>query len=76
MMTYKGTPTNFNPPLRRRVLGLTSSINDIGELRWELVLCSLGTWTVVSLALIKGIKSSGKVCCFEYLRQIASKIKI
>ncbi|CAG2211130.1 unnamed protein product [Mytilus edulis] len=43
-----------------RVLGLTSSINNIGILRWELVLCSLGTWTVVILALIKGIKSSGK----------------
>ncbi|CAC5418384.1 unnamed protein product [Mytilus coruscus] len=43
-----------------RVLGLTSSINNIGIQRWELVLCSLGTWTVVIMALIKGIKSSGK----------------
>ncbi|XP_063428114.1 sodium- and chloride-dependent glycine transporter 2-like [Mytilus trossulus] len=47
-----------------RVLGLTSSINNIGILRWELVLCSLGTWTVVILALIKGIKSSGKFMLF------------
>lgn len=45
------------------VLGITGSsgIGDVGMLRWELVLCYLAAWVIVYLALINGVKSSGKV---------------
>ena len=46
---------------RHRVLGLTDSINETGNLKWELVVCSLCTWIVAFVVLIKGIKTSGKV---------------
>ncbi|XP_064607886.1 sodium-dependent proline transporter-like [Liolophura sinensis] len=48
------------------VLGITDSsgIGDVGMLRWELVLCYLAAWVVVYLALINGVKSSGKVVYF------------
>ena len=46
-----------------RVLGINDSdgIDDLGDMRWELVLCLLAAWCLVCGALIKGIKSSGKV---------------
>lgn len=64
---YTYTPTNETHVQtsseefwERRVLGLTDSINDIGYIKWELVLCLLASWTVVFLAYSKGIKTSGK----------------
>ena len=46
------------------VLGVTHSegLTDLGPMRWHLVLCLLLAWTIVCLSLIKGVKSSGKVC--------------
>lgn len=43
------------------VLELTDGVEHPGYIRWQLLLCLLGAWTIVFLCLIKGIKSSGKV---------------
>ena len=34
---------------------------NVGSLRWQLVLCLAVAWLIVCLCLIKGIQSSGKV---------------
>ena len=38
--------------------------SNFGSLQWGLVLCLLGAWVIVCLALIKGVESSGKVVYF------------
>ena len=40
---------------------MTEGIHDLGGISWELVLALLGSWTIVSLAAIKGIHTAGKV---------------
>ncbi|XP_076467666.1 sodium-dependent proline transporter-like [Babylonia areolata] len=37
------------------------SVSDLGDLRWQLMLCLLATWAVVFFSLFKDIKTSGKV---------------
>ena len=49
------------------LLGLDKDVhnwNNFGELRWQLVVCSLGAWAIVCLCLIKGVQSAGKVDYF------------
>uniref|UniRef100_T1IYR7 Transporter n=1 Tax=Strigamia maritima TaxID=126957 RepID=T1IYR7_STRMM len=48
----------------RYVLKLSSGIDDIGTVKWDLALCLLLSWIIVVLCLIKGIKTSGKVIYF------------
>ena len=43
------------------VLEISDGFHDMGGLRWQLVLCLMGAWTLVFFCLIKGIKSQGKV---------------
>uniref|UniRef100_A0A3Q4C0P8 Uncharacterized protein n=1 Tax=Mola mola TaxID=94237 RepID=A0A3Q4C0P8_MOLML len=45
----------------RRILGLSSGIEDIGQLRWDLVLCLLLAWILCYFCVWNGIKSTGKV---------------
>lgn len=47
-----------------KVLHLTDSIDDVGALRWQLVICLFLAWVLVYFCLWKGIKSSGKVVYF------------
>jgi len=42
-----------------------SDLGNIGQIKWDIALCLLLSWTVVCLCLIKGIKSSGKVVYFS-----------
>ncbi|XP_060946738.1 sodium-dependent neutral amino acid transporter B(0)AT2 [Limanda limanda] len=49
----------------RKALNLTNSIDDSGELNPIMTGCLLAAWTIVSLAMIKGIKSSAKVMYFS-----------
>ena len=35
--------------------------DNVGSVRWQMVLCLLGAWVIVCLCLIKGVQSSGKV---------------
>ncbi|KAK3105170.1 hypothetical protein FSP39_018821 [Pinctada imbricata] len=44
-----------------KVLELSDGIDDVGVVRWELLLCLFFAWLAVFLCLIKGIKTSGKV---------------
>jgi len=38
-----------------------------GSMRWQLVLCLAGSWTLISLCMIKGVRSAGKVVYFTAL---------
>ncbi|XP_056130892.1 sodium- and chloride-dependent GABA transporter 2-like [Lampris incognitus] len=48
----------------RRVLGLSSGIEDIGNIRWDLALCLLLAWVICYFCVWKGVKSTGKVVYF------------
>ena len=43
------------------MLDISEGIHDIGTIRWELASCLLLAWSLVYLALWRGIKSIGKV---------------
>lgn len=45
----------------------TDSINDIGTITWELLLCLTGAWIFIYFCVFKGIQSSGKVVYFTAL---------
>ncbi|CAD5120248.1 DgyrCDS8820 [Dimorphilus gyrociliatus] len=47
--------------VRRKVLNISSGIDEPGAIKWDLALCLLLAWIVVYLCICKGIKSSGKV---------------
>lgn len=47
-----------------RVLDITSGVNEIGEVRWQLVLTLLCAWTVAYFCMWKGVKSLGKAVYF------------
>ncbi|KAM3924881.1 sodium- and chloride-dependent betaine transporter-like [Leptodactylus fuscus] len=50
--------------LRRRTLGLTGGIEDLGSIQWELALCLLLGWIICYFCIWKGVKSTGKVVYF------------
>ncbi|XP_011414893.3 sodium- and chloride-dependent glycine transporter 1 [Magallana gigas] len=56
---------------QNEVLQITDGIEDLGTIRWELLICLAIAWIVVFLCLCKGIKSSGRVvyvtATFPYL---------
>ncbi len=47
---------------RNNVLQISPGIEDMGGIRWELFGCLILAWIVVFLCLVRGVKSSGKVC--------------
>ncbi|KAJ8374189.1 hypothetical protein SKAU_G00047690 [Synaphobranchus kaupii] len=51
----------------RVALDISDSISHSGGLNWRMTLCLLAAWTMVCLAMIKGIQSSGKVMYFSSL---------
>ncbi|XP_005927578.1 sodium- and chloride-dependent GABA transporter 2 [Haplochromis burtoni] len=59
---------NATSPVRefweRRVLNITGSINELGNIRWELALCLLLSWIICYFCVWKGVKSTGKVVYF------------
>ncbi|XP_059149953.1 sodium- and chloride-dependent glycine transporter 1-like isoform X2 [Physella acuta] len=63
--------SNRAPPaedyFERGILGMSEGIEDIGSLRWQIVLCLLLTWFLTFLALSRGVKSVGKVVYFTAL---------
>lgn len=46
---------------RRRILGLSSGIEDIGNVRWDLALCLLLAWILCYFCVWNGVKTTGKV---------------
>ena len=55
----------FVSDFSNKVLSRSGGITEFVTLRWDLTLTLLLAWTIVFLCLIKGIKSSGKVCKFS-----------
>ncbi|XP_036382505.1 sodium-dependent neutral amino acid transporter B(0)AT2-like [Megalops cyprinoides] len=51
----------------RKALDITDSIDETGEFNKLMIACLLAAWAIVCLAMIKGIKSSGKVMYFSSL---------
>uniref|UniRef100_A0A667WV27 Transporter n=1 Tax=Myripristis murdjan TaxID=586833 RepID=A0A667WV27_9TELE len=73
---FDHTPDNMNwtvaenatSPVRefweRRVLNVTGSVHELGNIRWELALCLLLSWVICYFCVWKGVKSTGKVVYF------------
>uniref|UniRef100_A0A674N1H8 Solute carrier family 6 member 6 n=1 Tax=Takifugu rubripes TaxID=31033 RepID=A0A674N1H8_TAKRU len=57
--------TNFTSPVtefwERNVLSISTGIDDIGPLKWDLALCLLAVWVICFFCIWKGVKSTGKV---------------
>ncbi|XP_014003294.2 sodium-dependent neutral amino acid transporter B(0)AT2 [Salmo salar] len=51
----------------REALNISDSISESGGLNWRMTICLLAAWSIVCLAMIKGIQSSGKVMYFSSL---------
>ncbi|MEQ2175253.1 hypothetical protein GOODEAATRI_016270, partial [Goodea atripinnis] len=51
----------------REALDITNNISEGGGLNWKMTVCLLAAWSMVCLAMIKGIQSSGKVMYFSSL---------
>ncbi|XP_071496278.1 sodium- and chloride-dependent glycine transporter 1-like [Diadema antillarum] len=46
------------------VLQRSAGLHETGEIRWQLVLCLMLVWILTFLALVKGVRSVGKVVYF------------
>jgi len=57
-----------------RVLRLSSGIDVIGPVMWDLSLCLLLAWIIAFLCMVKGIKTTGKVM-YNCLRVVVLYIK-
>ena len=55
----------FLVPFRRRVLMISTGLEDVGELRWELVGTLAFVWILVYFCIWKGVKLTGKVSCWS-----------
>ncbi|KAJ6668305.1 hypothetical protein lerEdw1_015682 [Lerista edwardsae] len=57
--------TNFTSPVtefwEHNVLSLSSGIDEIGVVKWDLALCLLLVWVICFFCIWKGVKSTGKV---------------
>ena len=56
----------FNAVMQRKN-GSEHSLSNLGAFHWDLAGCLAAAWLLVCLALIKGVKSSGKVVYFTAL---------
>ncbi|KAM3863782.1 sodium- and chloride-dependent GABA transporter 2-like [Diretmus argenteus] len=48
----------------RRVLSMSGGIEEVGVVKWELVLCLLACWAACYFSIWKGVHSTGKVVYF------------
>ncbi|XP_037533368.1 sodium- and chloride-dependent GABA transporter 2-like, partial [Nematolebias whitei] len=48
----------------RRVLSISGGIEELGNIRWELLLCLIVMWVICYFCIWKGVKSTGKVVYF------------
>ncbi|XP_034024771.1 sodium- and chloride-dependent GABA transporter 3-like [Thalassophryne amazonica] len=47
-----------------RVLALSGGIEELGSIRWEVLLCLIAVWIICYFCIWKGVKSTGKVVYF------------
>ena len=47
---------------RYNAVGRSKGLEDLGSMQLHLVICSFLAWAFVVLAVIKGVKTLGKVC--------------
>ena len=57
----------FFDAVMQRKNGSEHSLSNLGTFHWDLAGCLAAAWLLVCLALIKGVKSSGKVVYFTAL---------
>ncbi|KAM3875311.1 sodium- and chloride-dependent GABA transporter 2-like [Diretmus argenteus] len=67
--TFKWTnQTNITSPAtefwERRVLAISGGIEEVGSIRWEILLCLIAMWVISYFCIWKGVKSTGKVVYF------------
>uniref|UniRef100_A0A4W6CSX5 Transporter n=1 Tax=Lates calcarifer TaxID=8187 RepID=A0A4W6CSX5_LATCA len=48
----------------RRVLAISGGIEEMGSIRWEVLLCLIAMWIICYFCIWKGVKSTGKVVYF------------
>ncbi|XP_056138822.1 sodium- and chloride-dependent GABA transporter 2-like [Lampris incognitus] len=48
----------------RRVLAISAGIEEVGSIRWELLLCLIAMWVICYFCIWKGVRSTGKVVYF------------
>ncbi|MFT7804812.1 sodium- and chloride-dependent taurine transporter isoform X1 [Arapaima gigas] len=57
--------TNFTSPVtefwEHNVLSISTGIEEVGTLKWDLALCLLAVWVICFFCIWKGVKSTGKV---------------
>ncbi len=46
---------------RYKALSITDGLDQMGSIKWELVLCLLASWILVFFCLVRGVRSVGKV---------------
>eukprot|EP00095_Tigriopus_kingsejongensis_P002782 maker-scaffold623_size123039-snap-gene-0.17 protein:Tk02782 transcript:maker-scaffold623_size123039-snap-gene-0.17-mRNA-1 annotation:"sodium-neurotransmitter symporter " len=65
--THSG-PDNYDSAAQEyftnNVLELSSGLEDLGGMRWQLVFCLFLAWAIVFLVLLRGVKSLGKMVYF------------
>ncbi|XP_034027761.1 sodium- and chloride-dependent creatine transporter 1 [Thalassophryne amazonica] len=47
-----------------KVLKISSGLDDVGHIDWELLLCLLAVWVLVYFCIWKGVRSTGKIVYF------------
>lgn len=57
---------------RNRVLSISKSIEDIGRVNWEILLCLIAMWIICYFCIWKGVRSTGKVCLYTYILFLAT----
>ncbi|XP_076603501.1 solute carrier family 6 member 22, tandem duplicate 2 [Chaetodon auriga] len=64
LLLYGNSTSSVVEFWERRILGLSSGIEEIGSIRWDLALCLLLAWILCYFCVWNGVKSTGKVVYF------------
>ena len=59
------TFVTFHHLPRRRVLRISGGLDEPGTVNWDLALCLLLGWIICYLCVWKGVKSTGRVSCYN-----------
>ncbi|XP_068601814.1 sodium- and chloride-dependent GABA transporter 2-like [Brachionichthys hirsutus] len=63
----------------RRVLAISGGVEELGGIRWEVMLCLLAVWVICYFCIWKGVKSTGKAvyvtATFPYLMLLALLVR-